>query len=315
MHARDSQLSGPSRPVRFALSVGIALHFFAIFTTLVGSGSGRFPAPALAAWMRHAKPIDAYLQATFLTSPYRFYAPDPGPTTLMWFKLHYSDGAVRWMELARRDELPYRTSYQRQMSLPLLLDWMGLYPDPADSRRVIFTEEGKVCVSSFVRHVARSNPRFGPDGASVGVSDVTVYMIYHQILQPYQIRMNWQFDDLRLYSQSYLGVYSASGARNEDAYAGAGYSIPFNSYLLAEFLAEDAGPLLRDVPAGARLDRVRSFHLPAPWERVLARYPEALGDLPPLDPDGGPNAARARIEKLQRYLEEKVMSQDKRQGR
>jgi hypothetical protein len=301
--------------VRLVLSVGIALHFFAIFTTLVGSGSGRFPAPALAAWMRHTKPIDAYLQATFLTSPYRFYAPDPGPSTLMWFKLRYADGAVRWMELARRDELPSRTSYQRHMSLPLLLDWMGLYPDPDDSRRVMFTEEGKVCVSSFVRHVARSNPRLSADGASMGVSDVTVYMVYHQILQPYQIRMNWQFDDLRLYSQRYLGVYSARGVRSEDPYGGAGYVIPFNSYLLAEFLLEDAEPLLRDVPARARIERVASLHLPAPWERVLARYPEALGELPPPEPDEDPNAKRARVERLQRYLEEKVMSQDKRPAR
>jgi hypothetical protein len=262
--------------------------------------------------MRHTKPIDAYLQATFLTSPYRFYAPDPGPTTLMWFKLRYADGAVRWTEIARRDEFPWKTSYQRHLSLPLLLDWTGLYPDPADSRRVMFTEEGKVCVGSFVRHVARSNPRFGVGGASIGVNDVTVYMVYHQILQPYQIRLNWQFDDLRLYNQSYLGVYSASGVRTEDAYGGAGYTIQFNSYLLAEFLLQDAGPLLRDVPARGRLEKVAPFHLPAPWERVLDRYPEALSDLPPLDPDEDPSVKRARVEKLQRYIEERVMSQDKR---
>jgi predicted alternative tryptophan synthase beta-subunit len=53
------------------------------------------------------------------------------------------------------------------------------------------------------------------------------------------------------------------------------------------------------------------LHLPEPWQKILARYPEVLGDLPPLDPDEDQNAQRAHVERLQRYIEEKVMSQDK----
>ena len=66
------------------------LHFFAKFTTLINNGSMISE--------RINKPFRPYLDFLFLSSAYQFFAPDPGPTSLIWFRVRYEDGTVRWKE-------------------------------------------------------------------------------------------------------------------------------------------------------------------------------------------------------------------------
>lgn len=310
MHSREAQPTGPSPWVKRAVSVAIVLHFFAILATVVGSGTHLFPPPMIGEMVRLWKPINVYLHCTFLTNPYRFYAPDPGPTNVMWFRLRYADGAVRWVELARRSEWAMRIPYQRHMSLTMLLNGLT-FPDPNEPQKVVVLEEGQVCAGSYVRHVARSYPRFGADGAEIPVDWITAYNVFHSILQPDQIHMNWEQDDLRMYDEVYLGVYRSNGIRNPDGYNPKGYHITNGVYLLAQSLLQDVAPLVQNQPADKRFEAVDQLDLPIPWRKILVRFPELLNDLQPLRIDEDATAQQDRIADLQRKIQDKILSQDK----
>jgi hypothetical protein len=310
MHTSATQPTGPAPWVKRVVSLGIAFHFFAILATVVGLGTPPFPPPVLAEMVRLSYPVNTYLHCTFLTNPYRFYAPNPGPTNIMWFRLHYADGYVKWVELARRDEWAMRIPFQRHMSLTMLLSGLT-EPDPNDPRKIIIYEEGQVCIASYVRHVARFHARTSADGAVVPVNWVTVYNVYHEILQPLQIRMNVEQDDLRMYDQTYLGVYRSDGVRNPDGDSPEGFRIANPSYLLAQSLLQDVAPLIQDAPAQERFARIEHLNLPATWQKVLKMFPELLNDLQPLRLDEEPSAQRDRIEALQNRIMEKVTSRDK----
>jgi len=311
MERPEAQPAGPPPWVRKTVSLAIALHFFAILTTVVGSGTHLFPPPMLAEMVRLWKPINVYLHSIFLTNPYRFYAPDPGPTNIMWFRLRYADGAVRWVELSRRDEWAMRIPYQRHMSLTMLLNGLTM-PDPVDSRKVVISEEGQVCIASFVRHLARTYPRFGADGTTIAVDWITAYNVFHGILEPGNIRMNWEFDDPRMYEQVYLGVYRQDGIRNPDGYGPYfGYRIQYGVFLFAQSLLQDVAPLVQNVPREKRLQAIEPLDLPIPWRKLLVRFPELLDDLQPLSVEEDATAQQDRIVALQTRIQDKIASQDK----
>ena len=45
-------------------------------------------------WTRVTRP---YLQITHLNNAYHFYAPEPGPVAIVWFRVRFADGAVAWV--------------------------------------------------------------------------------------------------------------------------------------------------------------------------------------------------------------------------
>src|SRR5262245_42688935 len=198
---------GPPRWLKRAVTIAIGLHFLAIWSTVVGTSTFRYQAPPLVEMLRVSPPVNFYLQSTFLTNPYRFYAPDPGPTSLMWFRLKYADDTVRWFELARRDDFALRIPYQRHMSIAMMLFGMGVAPDPTDPGKLVILPEAQIGLSSYVRHVAGMHPRTAPDGTAIPVELVSVYAVFHNILEPDQIRLGWEPDALQLYEMDFLGQY------------------------------------------------------------------------------------------------------------
>ena len=84
------------RWTKWAVSVVIALHFFAILTAVTGLGVGYAPPPRLCAEANQK--FAPYLELVFLQNPYRFYAPNPGCDPTMWVRIRYSDGNVQWLE-------------------------------------------------------------------------------------------------------------------------------------------------------------------------------------------------------------------------
>ncbi|MER3415620.1 MAG: hypothetical protein C4297_05335 [Gemmataceae bacterium] len=214
------QLSGLSRT---AISLAILAHFFAIFTAVTAAGNRVFPAPPLAVTMNEW--VRPYLQLVFLTNPYRFYAPEPGPTNLMWFRVQYKDGTVRWFEFPRREDFVLRMPFQRGIALTMLLD-SQMEPDMMRPNQYIVSPTGKICVASYIRHVARTvAPGDGRPADPQLVEEIQAYNVDHLILEPRQVQQGWGAYDLRLYRFVYLGSYNAEGQsrRNrvvEDIYVG-----------------------------------------------------------------------------------------------
>src|SRR5262245_37113921 len=107
---------------KIAVSAGIVWHFFAIFLAVTSEG-GRGNSPELCRKIYYQElgkvPAYPYLRFLFLTNAYRFFAPNPGPTALLWFRVQYDDGSARWFELPDADEFVLRMPYQRRLALAL----------------------------------------------------------------------------------------------------------------------------------------------------------------------------------------------------
>src|SRR2546429_575991 len=69
-----------------------------LFTAVVSVAPPNGPAPWLAMQVgtRFYRP---WLDLTNLHNGYHFYAPEPGPVALLWFRVEYADGAARWRRL------------------------------------------------------------------------------------------------------------------------------------------------------------------------------------------------------------------------
>src|SRR5262249_54850046 len=106
----------PSRWRRFFLTLLILAHFAAIGTAVVvvPPRDGQAPRLAQQLWMRFARP---YLLFTTLTNGYHFYAPDPGPTALLWFRVQYADGSSRWVRFPDHDTCANHVERRRWAAL------------------------------------------------------------------------------------------------------------------------------------------------------------------------------------------------------
>jgi hypothetical protein len=100
-----------------AVGLLLALHFGAIATAVVFVGSpigqprwlsvqGNDPPTAQSPWLsvqlmtRFGQP---YLSFIHLNNAYHFYAPEPGPVTLLWFRVEFADGKSKWVKLPDHD--------------------------------------------------------------------------------------------------------------------------------------------------------------------------------------------------------------------
>ena len=86
----------PNRARRVAVSILVVYHLVGIFTMvtyLPPPGPSGAAAPFLSnqIWTYAYRP---YLETICINNAYHFYSPEPGPPTLLWFKLNYlPDGA------------------------------------------------------------------------------------------------------------------------------------------------------------------------------------------------------------------------------
>jgi hypothetical protein len=139
---------------RVAASALAVFHFVGIFTvvTMLPPPVPRGSAPFLAneAWMNVYRP---YLETIFMHNAYHFYSPEPGPPTLLWFKLNYvnengpqfkvtpeSSGALRAMdvdkdvvakiEMLEGREFATREQLEQQLKKTLSEDQLKKYQEP-----------------------------------------------------------------------------------------------------------------------------------------------------------------------------------------
>jgi hypothetical protein len=106
----------PSLWRRVIVSVLIVVHFGGMLTATTSVDPPNSTAPWLSTqlWVRFYRP---YLSFMYLANAYHFYSPDPGPATLLWFRVQYEDGSHRWRHVPDRDESPHGMHYQRMLAL------------------------------------------------------------------------------------------------------------------------------------------------------------------------------------------------------
>jgi hypothetical protein len=282
----------------------VVVHFVAILTAVTSAGNPRFPAPQLA--VEANIPFRPYLQMLFLSNPYRFYAPDPGPTNVFWFRLkhqyrdEHGEDVIqwRWVEMPDRSQFANRMPYQRHLSLTMLFDnQRALVTTPLNQAQAALTEEAKLVLSSYVRHAARAYPLRLPDGTEAPVKAVEFYNTYHAVLHPDQIKAGLDTYDLRLYLPNFYGQFTPEGSRIDSP-------MPLNgkqmwmiqersiSDLAAQILYSDLYPVFRKDQTTDRMEIMEKLGTPTPIRALLMRFPQLK------DPDTPQADLKNRIEEF-----------------
>lgn len=209
---------GPHWYLKLIISLVILFHFSAIFSHVL-SGGGPFVMRQLASLYR------PYLKTMWLDNAYRFYAPDPGSTEVLWYKLQYEDGSTRWTQVPRREDFYLRMPFQRTMSIALLGSMM-VEKEPVspkdDSASVasvlvnnqvamksVLTASGEIFFRSYARHIGRKE-RVHPETGSPLVS-MDCYLVHYLIRNPMQMRMNYDMYDPRMLDVQLIGTFSPDG--------------------------------------------------------------------------------------------------------
>ena len=290
-HASSPQPAGPRPWVKWLVTLLILWQFFAILSIVTASGGNDTAfVPSVTVVQYVTKP---YLEAVFLTNAYHFYAPNPGPIDLLWYRIEYENEAVRWFDMSDREHFANRMPFQRHVSLSMMIQQMSA-PDPANPLNTIMSAQGAIAIQSYVRHVAQTKATVAPDGSANPVKEVDVYHLAHIIMVPKQIRMGWEPEDLRLYRATFFGNYDANGNRLSPPIDPEGTAKPYQtrpqptSMLTFQILGETQANLEHEGLTGAaRLEAASVKRLPPPIRKLIAKYPELLDPSPkgetPLD--------------------------------
>ncbi len=198
----------PKSIARFAISLFVLFHFGGILVAITSITLPSTPAPWLSnqLWFRVYRP---YLQFMYLNNAYHFYAPEPGPATILWACVRYTDGRSEWVETPDPraiDKDPLRLEYFRRLAMvqtantPVYLPqipvevvqarlWAGQrigLPSPEQIKRylptasqyLVLTDNCQKILESFARHLASDTPSGKP---GVRVASVCLYMAVHSI--------------------------------------------------------------------------------------------------------------------------------------
>jgi hypothetical protein len=223
---------------RNAVSLLILFHFGGIFCAVMSAPPpGTTPSwITTQVWTRLFRP---YLQFTYLNNAYHFYSPEPGPATLLWFRLESVDGSDHWIKIPDRNKDardPLLIEYYRRLSLTENAAQLAPVPNiPAEiaRKRAVaslvdaipspdeialeapgvlqyrpLTQNGKRFIESYVRHVAH---RYAPDGRLENVKNVKVYRIVHTVIQPGILAAGMSPGDHSLYVPFFQGTFDAEG--------------------------------------------------------------------------------------------------------
>jgi hypothetical protein len=255
--------------VRLALSLLIGAHFVAIVLAVTSYSSPGFPAPVLA--VRAATIAQPYLQLTFLNSAYRFFAPNPGTPIVFWFRVQYTDGQVRWIELPGRSTPLWRAPYQRRLNLALQVGQHLSFVPQANGTQVL-APMGRLLLESAVRHLAHASARQDAAGRPLPVVNVGAYCVFHSVVTPAEVRDGWRPADLRSYRPVFVGAYTPGGERiDEFRPTVVEQSI---AYVVAGIVDVDVRPAMTGNRTAG--DAAGTVSLPEPVNAFLAQHPELI---------------------------------------
>jgi hypothetical protein len=212
----------------------IVMHFACILTavTIVPPPNGSSPYWSQQLFMRISRP---WLQLTVMNNGYHFYAPEPGPASLVWFYVEFSDGESTWVRIPDHKAVTTHVERRRLGALATSLGQTAPV-QPADLERLrqrrfeagskhkppipmaeVPVEEQyheptpyvQILISSYVRRVARTVKH--PEGKDAEVTGVKVYKVdyYNPPVQHFQAGREPL--DPTLYAVYYMGEYDVTG--------------------------------------------------------------------------------------------------------
>jgi hypothetical protein len=236
----------PRRGRRLAISLLILFHFGAVLNAVAVSPphGGETPWLALQLWTRVYRP---YLMFTRLDDAYHYGAPEPGPSTVLYFRLTFADGTPWWTRIPDRDcrnhverrrlaALAAATGQAVPLPPPRTAD-ERLYQEHAMKRRreagasytppipVLDTMppieqfreptiEAKMLLASYVRRVARTATH--PSGLASPVAAVKVYRVEYYWPPAEHFQAGRSPLDPTLYRAWYQGEYEPDGRLKEN---------------------------------------------------------------------------------------------------
>jgi hypothetical protein len=268
---------------RIVVSLLVVFHFAGILTavTCVPPPGALPPWISSQLWARVFRP---YLMFAYVNNAYHFYSPEPGPPTLLWFRIQYEDNSSQWVKIPNREESLTRLGYQRLLALTestsynsnapppdfkFRLDRRQLagmtfkpapipMPDnaPADNYREP-NDLSKRMIASYASFVAHHYPH--PTNPEVGVAGVKVYRILHRIIEPGEMAGGVSPIDKTTYGPFFMGEFDRDGNLKDP-------TEPFLYWYLPIFYANlpegytNGQFLLKAPPKGAKLINCMEIH-------------------------------------------------------
>lgn len=220
---------------RVALVGFVGFHFCGILTAVlsVPPPGGSSPWLVSRAWTYVYRP---YLFFIYQNNAYHFYSPEPGPPSLLWLQLTYTDGGKRWFKLPDQETSPTPMHFQRMLSigestaqvmqrdpgpfrseaaLQKMATLLGLERLPRGTIAPLTWRQpqpnSKHMICSYVRSLMNRFPH--PDGnPEAKVMEGHLWRVVHTIIQPGEIAYkNLDPTDRRFYVTVYQGEFDENG--------------------------------------------------------------------------------------------------------
>jgi hypothetical protein len=120
----------PSLPRKVLLSFLFVFHFGGILVAGLNVPSGATGEPP---WLTNQLWVHVYryyLNYIYMTNAYHFYSPDPGPSTLVWFRVQYDDDSYHWVQMPDKKGSRVPLQYTRSMVIADSTGLAGPQPPP-----------------------------------------------------------------------------------------------------------------------------------------------------------------------------------------
>jgi hypothetical protein len=225
----------PSPLRKAAASAAILFHFGGILTAVTSIEPAGRDAPWLSvkAWAHVYRP---YLGFFYLNNAYHFYSPEPGPPTLLWYRVEYESGHTQWFRLPDRSHDPNPMHYQRILAVTESMNqvrtlgpgdqvaWdivdrnrraaaetfgIPMHPDPRVTQFAEPQEYSKITTATYARHLARTTVR--ADKPEDRVVRIRMYRVIHDCLLPNQLAQGVDPKAPYLYRPYYHGEFDVEG--------------------------------------------------------------------------------------------------------
>jgi hypothetical protein len=222
---------------RLVISLLAVFHFGGILVavTTVPPPNAAAPWLGLQLWVHVYRP---YLSFLYMNNAYHFYSPEPGPPTLIWFRMQYDDKTYRWVKLPVRNESPVPLHYQRLLALTESVNQINPVQPPEPRFSEMIQERAstgrqlhvplhpemaanlqyrepllysKVMLSAYARFAAQ-HPQFANlENPGSKVKSMKIYRVTHKIINAQQLAAGISPLDKSMYYPFYQGDYDAEG--------------------------------------------------------------------------------------------------------